>query len=240
MKNRVVSCAVCGKSFTEIEGLFLKDMDEELQGIILKQNFHLSASSFICFRDLLEFRLHFISDIAQNDTRENEAINKKIIQSIKDGETLSEDVDNAFTSHLSIGQKIADTIAKFGGSWGFILCFMGILALWIIMNSIALFTKPFDPYPFILLNLVLSCLAAIQAPVIMMSQNRQEARDRAQSESDYKINLKSEIEIRLLHEKLDHVLNEQWQHLIEVQRLQIDALNELQKQVENLHFKKMK
>ena len=115
-----------------------------------------------------------------------------------------------------MGEALADRIATFGGSWKFIIVFGSVLGTWIVINALVLRAKPFDPYPFILLNLILSCLAAIQAPVIMMSQNRQEAKDRLRSEHDYRINLKAELEIRHLHEKLDHLLSHQWERLAEI------------------------
>jgi len=99
--------------------------------------------------------------------------------------------------------------------------------IWIALNSVLLLRRPFDPYPFILLNLVLSCLAAIQAPVIMMSQNRQESKDRLRSQHDYRVNLKAELEIRQLHDKIDHLLSHQWERLVEIQQIQIDLLSEL-------------
>ncbi len=122
---------------------------------------------------------------------------------------------------------MADRVATFGGSWNFILIFGSVLLVWIAVNSIALLSKPFDPFPFILLNLVLSCLAAIQAPVIFMSQNRQEAKDRLRAENDYRVNLKAELEIRHLHAKLDLLLTHQWQRLLEIQQVQTDLLSEL-------------
>ena len=122
---------------------------------------------------------------------------------------------------------MADRIADFGGSWTFILSFGGFILVWVVINTIVLIARPFDPYPFILLNLFLSCLAAIQAPIIMMSQNRQELRDRLRSENDYRVNLKAELEIRHLHEKLDHLLQHQWERLIEIQQIQIELMNEL-------------
>ena len=131
-----------------------------------------------------------------------------------------------------IGQNIADSVAKFGGSWTFILIFIFILLFWIILNSIALMKKPFDPYPYILLNLVLSCLAALQAPVIMMSQNRQEEKDRIRAENDYQVNLKAEIEIKILHEKLNHLITDQWDRLVEIQEIQLELLEDLQKKIE--------
>ncbi len=136
---------------------------------------------------------------------------------------MNETIDDQCT----LGQRLADHVASFGGSWTFIIFFASVLIVWIVINSVAMLGKPFDPYPFILLNLVLSCLAAIQAPVIMMSQNRQEVKDRLRAENDYRVNLKAELEIRHLHSKLDLLLTHQWQRLLEIQQVQTDLLEEL-------------
>jgi uncharacterized membrane protein len=136
-------------------------------------------------------------------------------------------VADSFDGKRSFGEVVADKIASFGGSWAFILSFLGFLALWIFINVIHFLGIGFDPYPFILLNLLLSCLAALQAPVIMMSQNRQEAKDRMRSENDYQINLKAELEIRLLHEKLDHLVVTQLERVNEIQRIQSAMLDDL-------------
>jgi uncharacterized membrane protein len=160
-----------------------------------------------------------------------ESLNTSIVQTIKNNETISNNLNQTVEKNLTLGQRAADSIAKFGGSWPFIFLFMGILFGWILLNVTGLFFHPFDTYPFILLNLALSCLAAIQAPIIMMSQNRQEERDRKQATNDYKVNLKAEIEINLLHEKMDYLLNTQWQHLVEMQHIQIELLGELQEQL---------
>jgi uncharacterized membrane protein len=132
-----------------------------------------------------------------------------------------------FEQQLTFGERLADKIAEFGGSWRFIIIFFVILSLWIAINSLTLILKPFDPYPFILLNLILSCLASIQAPIIMMNQNRQEDKDRLRAEHDYRINLKAELEIRHLHEKIDHLLMNQWQRLLEIQEIQMELMEEL-------------
>lgn len=113
------------------------------------------------------------------------------------------------------------------GRWRFIIVFAIILVLWIAINSTVLFWKPFDSYPFILLNLMLSCVAAIQAPVILMSQNREQVKNRLRSEYDYRVNLKAELQIWHLHEKIDHLLMNQWQRLLEIQEIQIDLMEEL-------------
>ena len=132
-----------------------------------------------------------------------------------------------FERKWTLGERLADRIAEFGGSWTFLICFGVFMLIWITANSLILFWRPIDPYPFILLNLVLSCLAAIQAPIIMMSQNRQEAKDRLRSQHDYQVNLKAELEIRQLHEKVDHLLVHQWERLVEIQEIQLELLSEI-------------
>lgn len=121
---------------------------------------------------------------------------------------------------------MSDHLASFGGSWTIIIIFFGILLVWMAFNLFIIEQERFDPYPFILLNLVLSCLAAIQAPIIMMSQKRQEAKDRLRSENDYRVNLKAELEIRHLHEKIDHILTRQWERLAEIQQIQLELMQD--------------
>ena len=149
------------------------------------------------------------------------------MRSLKENGLLSKNINIEFDQKLTFGERLADRIAHFGGSWSFIVIFVGVLLLWVAANSVILIWRPFDPYPFILLNLVLSGLAVIQAPIIMMSQNRQEAKDRFRSEHDYSINLKAELEIRHLHEKIDHLLKNQWQRLLEIQEIQMELMEEL-------------
>ncbi|WP_276495990.1 DUF1003 domain-containing protein [Pontibacter litorisediminis] len=158
-------------------------------------------------------------------------LEEEVVRSINREELLSSNVEANLKEQISLGDRMADRIATFGGSWTFILLFFSFLLLWMAVNVYMLAARPFDPYPFILLNLILSCLAAIQAPIIMMSQNRQEAKDRLRSEHDYKVNLKAELEIRLLHEKVDHLLMHQNQHLVEIQQLQLDLLEDIMEQL---------
>jgi uncharacterized membrane protein len=146
---------------------------------------------------------------------------------MKEHETVAADINAEFERDLTFGERLADRIADFGGSWRFIIVFGIFILLWMAINTVALLGRPADPYPFILLNLILSCLAALQAPVIMMSQNRQEAKDRLRSEHDYRVNLKAELEIRHLHEKVDHLLLHQWERLVEIQQVQLELLNEI-------------
>ncbi len=153
-------------------------------------------------------------------------LEKEIREKIRRGERVSKNINVVHGERLTLGERMADGLANVAGSWGFIGLFFLFLVFWIGINSVQFLFKPFDHYPYILLNLMLSCLAAIQAPVIMMSQNRQEAKDRLRSEHDYEVNLKSELEIQGLHEKLDGLRDKQWQELLAIQQQQIDLLQQ--------------
>ena len=153
-------------------------------------------------------------------------LDRKVAESIANQETIAENVEQEFEQQRTLGERLSDGLASFGGSWAFLISFGVVLACWIALNIAIGTQKAFDPYPFILLNLLLSCLAAIQAPIIMMSQRRQEAKDRLRSFNDYKVNLKAELEIRHLHEKLDHLITRQWQRLAEIQRIQLEIMQE--------------
>ena len=171
---------------------------------------------------------------------ENEHLNKlhPIVKDTLKAEALI--IRNLLNPPLEIltpGQKISDKVARFGGSWRFIILFGIILTLWIIFNAIAIAGYKFDPYPFILMNLILSCIAALQAPVIMMSQNRQEEKDRKRSENDYMINLKAEMQIRSLHQKMDLLLEDQIKTLFDTQAKQFDLLKEINLQLKNILVK---
>lgn len=135
----------------------------------------------------------------------------------------------------TFGQKIADTVAHFGGSWGFIIVSICAMIMWIITNIFQLFNMHFDPYPFILLNLFLSMVAALQAPLILMSQNRSSDYDRLHADNDYHVNLKTEEEMRVLHAKIDRIIQKDNPDLFEIQKMQTKMLGELQKQVNELY-----
>jgi len=186
-----------------------------------------SSKGCICISDLNRFRADYVQDVIRADKGELSALEQEVVESLRKQDLLSENINVEYDQSRTMGERVADKLADFGGSWRFIGIFSGALFFWMIINSTLLVWKPFDPYPFIFLNLILSCLAAIQAPVIMMSQNRQEARDRLQSEHDYRVNLKAELEIRHLHEKMDHLLMNQWQRLLEIQQIQMDLMEEL-------------
>lgn len=222
-----IGCFHCKRSFpfdTMTSGELVRPAVAE---IIKKRNSEWTTSSMLCTECLNLFRSEYVEDALEDERGELSRLDKEVIQSLKEQETVTENLNLAFEKERTLGQYVADRVAAFGGSWTFIIIFFAVLVLWIAVNSAFFLAKPFDSYPFILLNLVLSCLAAIQAPIIMMSQNRLEARDRLRSEHDYQVNLKAELEIRHLHEKLDVLLKHQWQKLLEVQQIQMDLMKEI-------------
>ena len=173
-------------------------------------------------------------DIAKLLQSESDQLNKLrliVSKSIEDENLIIDNLLNSPKEILTPGQSISDKVARFGGSWSFIISFFVVLIIWIIYNSITLGKAAFDPYPFILMNLILSCIAALQAPIIMMSQNRQEEKDRKRSENDYLINLKSELEIRALNQKIDLLLEDQIKVLFDSQAKQLEILKNIERKV---------
>lgn len=185
------------------------------------------SDGYICHDDLNHYRSQYVQDAMQDEKGELSELELEVIRSLDENEVLSRNINLTAKGDFTFGERLADRVASFGGSWTFIILFGSVLMGWITINSIAMLGRPFDPYPYILLNLVLSCLAAIQAPVIMMSQNRQQIKDRLQADNDYRVNLKAELEIRHLHAKMDLLLTHQWQRLLEIQQVQTDLLEEI-------------
>ncbi|WP_372683182.1 DUF1003 domain-containing protein [Desulfosarcina sp.] len=221
------ACQICG---TDADSAFMIPLALVRPAVVNEiRNDHpdLTVDGFICKDDLNRYRIRYVQSLLSSEQGEITTLDRDVLESLKQHEILTSNLNEEFVSKLTLGEFMADRIATFGGSWRFIIVFGSVLVVWILINTIALAAKPFDPYPFILLNLILSCLAAIQAPVIMMSQNRQEAKDRLRSEHDYRINLKAELEIRHLHEKVDHLLSRQWERLAEIQQIQIELLAEV-------------
>jgi uncharacterized membrane protein len=221
------SCQICGKQAPAVDLVMAHLVRPVVVNVIKRSYPEWSADGLICADDLNRFRYEYVRSIVEAEKGELSDLEKEVLESISRHEILSTQVDQEYESQLTLGQRLSDKIAQFGGSWRFIIFFGCIMATWIVINTVALSSKPFDPYPYILLNLILSCLAAIQAPIIMMSQNRQEAKDRTRVAHDYQVNLKAELEIRQLHQKLDHVLSNQWERLVEIQEVQIELLNEI-------------
>jgi len=195
--------------------------------LIRSETGHFDPDGWICVDDLAKFRHRYIRELLEAERGELTGMEEEVLNSLREHEIIARNPEKEFDAKLTLGQRMADRIADFGGSWPFIGTFFAIIIVWMIINSILLYRHPFDPYPYILLNLVLSCLAALQAPVIMMSQNRQEDRDRLRGMHDYQVNLKAELEVRLLHQKVDHILTSQWQRLMEIQDIQLELMNEL-------------
>ncbi len=181
---------------------------------------------FICLPDIRQMRAAYVEAMLEAERGELSALDREVIESLAKGEVITQALSTTVEESSSFGERAADRVAAFGGSWTFILSFGAVLFIWMSLNITGMLFKAFDPYPFILLNLVLSSLAALQAPVIMMSQRRQETKDRLRAENDYRINLKAELEIRQLHEKIDHQMAHQWNKLAELQQIQIDLLED--------------
>ncbi len=221
-----IECQVCRNHFRVGEVIKANLVEAPIVKLIQAKHPEWSPDAYICLADLNLFRTGYVTEVLQSASQELGEMETGTAQSLEE-ELLSRNINKEFESSLSLGERLADRLADFGGSWTFISLFMATLLIWLGINSWILLEKPFDPYPYILLNLVLSCLAAIQAPVILMSQNRQESKDRLRSEHDYEINRKAEIEIRKLHEKIDHLLMHQWQRLMDIQQLQVNLMEEI-------------
>lgn len=179
--------------------------------------------------ELRQFMEEYLRELISTEKGRYTKLDREVVKSMVDQESIAKNINVELEHRYTRGERIADKIAEFGGSWNFLFMFAGVLFLWVFINSLVFLWRPFDPFPFILLNLFLSCLAAVQAPVIMMSQNRKESRDRLRAEEDYKINLKAELEIRSLHDKLDNLMQNEWARLLQIQQTQIDLLEKGQK-----------
>jgi uncharacterized membrane protein len=224
--HKEVSCQICGTTLRAVLRRAII-VPPALTRLIQQEVEHWDENGWICLDDLQKYQYQYVQSLLETEKGELTDLELEVLKGLREQEILTRNPDTQFDSGLTFGQRLADRIATFGGSWSFIIMFAVILFAWIFVNSYVLFTRPFDPYPFILLNLVLSSLAALQAPVIMMSQNRQEARDRLRATHDYQVNLKAELEIRQLHQKIDHLLSHQWERLVEIQEIQMELINEV-------------
>ena len=223
---------ISDQEFPISERVSAKTIRHSILNLIQKDQPQFSHDSFLALSELNTYREKAISDYLVKEVGELSELEKTVLNSVTNNNTLTDKIDNDDKQTLTIGQRIADKVASFGGSWTFIISFGVFIFIWIFINLFWLINKGFDPYPFILLNLILSCLASLQAPVIMMSQNRQEEKDRERAKKDYMINLKSELEIRTLHEKIDHFIMDQQQELLELQKVQIEMMNDILQQLE--------
>ncbi|MGA7616923.1 MAG: DUF1003 domain-containing protein [Thermoanaerobaculia bacterium] len=227
-KRESAACQICG---TAKHGMLRRAMivRPAIADLIREEKGSFDERGWICLDDLDRLQARYVHSLVESEEGELTALDLEVLRSLEEQEILSRNPDAVFDAKLSFGDRLSDRIADFGGSWTFIIIFAILLFSWMLINSALLVVHPFDPYPFILLNLVLSTLAAIQAPVIMMSQNRQEARDRERAVHDYQVNLKAELEIRQLHQKIDHLLSHQWERLVEIQEIQMELMEEMRK-----------
>ncbi|MBJ9904471.1 DUF1003 domain-containing protein [Acinetobacter bereziniae] len=222
-------CFVCKKSFSHRDVVPMGTIRKVITEEIARDFPDWSAQDYICRADLTKYRMQYVQSLLQSEQGEVSSLAYEVLNSMQQHELITKNTENQLDENWTLGERLADKIATFGGSWAFLICFSLFLAIWIIVNTVVMVKQPADPYPFILLNLILSCLAAVQAPIIMMSQNRQEAKDRLRSQNDYQVNLKAELEIRHLHEKIDHLLMHQWDKLAKIQEIQLDLLSEMNK-----------
>lgn len=225
--GKIIKCPICNEEKKTAELVKGSTLKSSLIETIRHEHPDWSSDEYICLNDLTHYRKEHIDEILEIERGTLSNLEIEVAKSLKDEELLSKNTDKQFDSSSTFGERIADKVALFGGSWKFIIMFGAIIFIWITINATFIILKrPFDPFPFILLNLLLSCLAALQAPVIMMSQNRQEDKDRLRAEHDYQINLKAELEIRHLNEKIDFITH-QWVKLMETQEMQIEIMEEL-------------
>lgn len=226
-------CAITGREVPEEDAVPVSAIRPLLLGFIRHRHPELPADAWISGPALEGLRSAYIEAALESEMGEITELEREVIDSLRGRELLTErpPSEEEEGRAATFGERLSDRIAEFGGSWRFILIFIGFLVIWIALNALQLFGgKAIDPFPFILLNLLLSCVAALQAPIIMMSQNRQEEHDRKRAMQDYQINLKAELEIRHLHEKVDHLLLTHSARLMEIQQYQTELLQRMTKQ----------
>lgn len=223
--NRQIECLICKNKFAPKDVVPLETIRDSLQRTIYGLHPKLiDESGYICQNDLNKIRKIYFKQLISEEKGDLSEVENSVVDALHEHESLTKKVKKQVRKQ-TFGERLSDQIAKFGGSWTFILLFLGATSIWVLWNTLS--TEHFDPYPYILLNLFLSLMASLQAPIIMMSQNRQADRDRKNQEQDYKINLKSEVEIRVLNEKIDKLISHQWQRLLEIQEMQMDFMEEL-------------
>lgn len=224
--NTTFTSAISNIEFPENDRVSGKTIRTSILNLILEDFPDFDVNDSISVQELNVYREKYISKFLQTEISQLSKLEKDVVRSLGDDTSFVAKVEEEADTR-NYGQIVADKVAAFGGSWTFIISFFIFISIWIGSNVFVFTHKEFDPYPFILLNLILSCIAALQAPVIMMSQNRQEEKDRERAKKDYMINLKSELEIRMLDDKIDHLVMHQQQELIEIQKVQIEMMNDI-------------
>ena len=226
--SKRIASAISGKRYRKRDLVRLDTLRPTLAEFIRRDFPDLPPNAMVSLRELARYRMRYTEDLLKQEHGEFSELDRQVAESIARQDTIAENTEEEFAEHRTFGDRLADTIAKFGGSWSFLISFGAFLAVWMLINvTLGTEGRAFDQYPFILLNLLLSCIAAVQAPVIMMSQRRQETKDRLRADNDYRVNLKAELEIRHLHEKLDYLVSKQWQRLAEIQQIQMEMMNDV-------------
>jgi uncharacterized membrane protein len=223
-----VASAISGRRYRKRQMVRIDSLRPSLAERIRRDHPDLPHNARISLGELARYQMLYVEELLRQEHGEFSELDRQVAESIARQDTIAENVEDEYDEHRTFGERLSDHLASFGGSWAFLIAFFVVLVIWMAFNVLKGEKDAFDPYPFILLNLVLSCLAAIQAPVIMMSQKRQEAKDRQRSHNDYRVNLKAELEIRHLHEKIDYLISRQWQRLSEIQQVQIEMLQQAQ------------
>jgi uncharacterized membrane protein len=222
MADKSMNCALTGKRMSRSQLVPLDLVNRQIADRIRTDHPELGSDALISRAEIDRYRATYVEELLLTERGELSELDRQVAQSLAKGELISENLETGEPYRRTFGERASDMLATFGGSWSFLIVFGACMSAWIAVNLRA--ANTFDPYPFILLNLVLSCVAAIQAPIIMMSQRRQETRDRKRALNDYRVNLKAELEIRHLHDKIDHMISKQWQRLAEIQALQIEIM----------------
>ncbi len=218
--------ALTGRKYRKRDLVKIDEIRPSLAERIRRDYPDLPRNAKISLGELARYRMLYVEELLQQEHGEFTELDRQVAESISKQDTIAENTEEEYEEHRTFGERLSDHLASFGGSWAFLISFGVLLLIWMGFNAIRGEAAAFDPYPFILLNLILSCLAAIQAPIIMMSQKRQEEKDRQRSYNDYRVNLKAELEIRHLHEKIDYLISRQWQRMSEIQQVQLEVLHE--------------
>lgn len=218
-------CAITGRELPRHEAVHLDELRPSLVERIKRDYPDLKPDAVVGRSEVARFRSLYVEEMLRDESGEISELERRVAASLSGSEMLSRNIEAQFEKERTLGEVLSDRLASFGGSWTFIVSFLTLLGVWMAYNA-AQAGAAFDPFPFILLNLMLSCLAALQAPIIMMSQKRQEAKDRLRALNDFEVNLKAELEIRHLHEKIDHLISRQWQRLAEIQQLQLEIMQD--------------
>jgi uncharacterized membrane protein len=220
-------CSICGKNYPReelVNGALVRPAVAEL---ILRDHPDWSPKGLVCLTDLNQYRWEYVRRVLETEKGAISSLEEDVLASLRQHEIFVSNVEDQLEQGWTLGERLADRLATFSGSWTFLGFFTVFMVFWIALNTVVLWQRPVDPYPFIFLNLLLSCMSAVWAPIILMSQNRQEAKDQLRSRHDYQVNLKAELEIRHLQEKIDFLLYHQETRLLEIQEIQVELLTEL-------------